>query len=131
MERHGSFRGTERATSITSLRSLERGDRTATLKHAERAPSLRSATERLGSLSTRDQHSFWVRLSTCLCYAFISVSITLFNKAVFSIFNFPFPSFVTTLQIVVSIFYMLVLHRLRFMDLGTTWNLQTAKQVSL
>jgi len=83
-----------------------------------------------GSLSTQDKHSLWARLAACLAYAFMSISITLFNKAVFSIYKFPFPAFVTTLQIVVSIFYMLVLHYARFMDLGTSWSFKTARQVS-
>lgn len=61
----------------------------------------------------------------------MSVSITLFNKAVFSVYNFPYPAFVTTLQIVVSIIYMLALHQMRFMDLGTNWSFKTARQASL
>ena len=83
-----------------------------------------------GSLNARDQHSLWARLVACLAYAFMSISITLFNKAVFSVYNFPYPAFVTTLQITVSIVYMLALHYARFMDLGTSWSLSTARQVT-
>ncbi len=61
----------------------------------------------------------------------MSISITLFNKAVFSVYKFPFPAFVTTLQISVSIVYMLVLHYARFMDLGTSWSFKTARQAIL
>ena len=59
----------------------------------------------------------------------MSVSITLFNKAVFSVYNFPYPAFVTTLQILVSLIFMLVLHQFRFMDLGTSFSFTTARQV--
>lgn len=50
------------------------------------------------------------KLLACLSYGSVSVSITLFNKAVFSVYGFHYPNFVTTLQIVVSILYM---HMLR------------------
>ena len=46
------------------------------------------------------------KLLACLSYGTVSVSITLFNKAVFSVYGFHYPNFVTTLQIVVSILYM-------------------------
>jgi len=93
-----------------------------------RAASVKAA-EKLGSTNIKDQHSLWGRLLACLAYAFMSISITLFNKAVFSVYKFPFPAFVTTLQISVSIVYMLALHYARFMDLGTSWSFKTAKQV--
>ena len=50
------------------------------------------------------------KLLACLSYGSVSVSITLFNKAVFSVYGFHYPNFVTTLQIVTSILYM---HMLR------------------
>lgn len=46
------------------------------------------------------------KLLACLSYGTVSVSITLFNKAVFSVYGFHYPNFVTTLQILVSILYM-------------------------
>ncbi len=46
------------------------------------------------------------KLLACLSYGSVSVSITLFNKAVFSVYGFHYPNFVTTLQILVSILYM-------------------------
>ncbi len=46
------------------------------------------------------------KLLACLSYGTVSVSITMFNKAVFSVYGFHYPNFVTTLQIVVSILYM-------------------------
>ncbi|KAL3162906.1 hypothetical protein ABBQ32_009349 [Trebouxia sp. C0010 RCD-2024] len=52
------------------------------------------------------------KLLACLSYGSVSVSITLFNKAVFSVYGFHYPNFVTTLQIVVSILYMHMLKRI-------------------
>lgn len=46
------------------------------------------------------------KMLACLSYGTVSVSITLFNKAVFSLYGFHYPNFVTTLQILVSILYM-------------------------
>ena len=84
-----------------------------------------------GSLNPRDQHSLFIRLAACLAYAFMSISITLFNKAVFSIYNFPFPAVVTTLQILVSLFYMIVLHHTKVLDLDITGlSFRTARQAS-
>ena len=69
------------------------------------------------------------RLFACLSYGTVSVCITLFNKAVFSVYKFQFPSFVTTLQILVSIFYLLLLRRAKVMEFGMlTW--QQSKQVT-
>ena len=48
-------------------------------------------------------------------YGAVSVSITLFNKAVFSYYHFPYPNLVTTLQISVSLVYMGILARFRVM----------------
>ncbi|CAK0763224.1 hypothetical protein CVIRNUC_003036 [Coccomyxa viridis] len=57
------------------------------------------------------------QLTACLSYGTVSVSMTLFNKAVFSIYQFNFPSFVTTLQIIVSIVYMLVLEYFKYLEI--------------
>ena len=38
-------------------------------------------------------------LAACLAYGTVSVSITLFNKAVFSTYHFEYPAFVTMLQV--------------------------------
>jgi hypothetical protein len=68
------------------------------------------------------------RLTACCCYGAISIMITLFNKAVFSVYRFPYPNVVTTYQIIVSIAYLLLLRRLRWMDIGT-FSLKSARQV--
>jgi hypothetical protein len=57
------------------------------------------------------------KLTACLSYATVSVSMTLFNKAVFSVYQFNFPNFVTTLQIIISIVYMLVLENLKWLEI--------------
>ena len=68
------------------------------------------------------------KLVACLSYGTISISITLFNKAVFSVYGFRYPNFVTTLQIVVSIFYMQVLKGLGLFSFGRL-SFKTARQV--
>ena len=50
MERHLSVRQGDRAPSISSLRSLERGDRSLSMQGSGRASSVRAA-EKLGELS--------------------------------------------------------------------------------
>lgn len=49
-------------------------------------------------------------LATCLLYGSTSVSITFFNKAVFSIYLFSFPGFVTLLQISVCLLLLNLAH---------------------
>lgn len=49
------------------------------------------------------------RVFACLSYGATSISITLFNKAVFSIYNFHYPNFVSTLQILVSLTFLWVM----------------------
>lgn len=68
------------------------------------------------------------RLTACCCYGAVSIMITLFNKAVFSVYRFTYPNVVTTYQIIVSIAYLFLLQRLRWMDLGS-FSLKSARQV--
>lgn len=49
------------------------------------------------------------RLTACLQYGAVSTAITLFNRAVFSVYNFNFPATVTLLQILVSVVLMAAL----------------------
>ncbi|GAB4824177.1 hypothetical protein N2152v2_011223 [Parachlorella kessleri] len=74
-----------------------------------------------------------VKLSTrviaCLQYGLVSTSITLFNRAVFSVYHFNFPSFVTLVQILVSLVYMYALKWGGWVDLGSL-SLDTAKRVA-
>ena len=44
-------------------------------------------------------------------------TITLFNKAIFSVYRFEYPTFVTLLQVLISIFFMLHLGNARIVDL--------------
>ena len=50
MERHTSVKQGDKGASITSLRSLERGDRSISMQGSGRAPSVRVA-EKLGELA--------------------------------------------------------------------------------
>lgn len=68
------------------------------------------------------------KLLACLSYGSVSVSITLFNKAVFSVYGFHYPNFVTTLQIVVSILYMHMLRSIGAFDFSPL-TARGAKQV--
>ena len=58
------------------------------------------------------------KIAACLSYGAVSVSITLFNKAVFTVYNFPYPCTVTAVQISVSLVYMVILQRLKLFDYG-------------
>eukprot|EP00884_Botryococcus_braunii_P004078 jgi/Botrbrau1/13671/Bobra.0378s0005.1 len=70
-----------------------------------------------------------VPIAACLSYGAASISITLFNKAVFAIFQFNYPNIVTTLQILVSIMYMVLLKEARLVDFGRlSW--RTVRQVA-
>ena len=71
---------------------------------------MKSAGSR-GSLQEQAVPNASTKLLACLSYGSVSVSITLFNKAVFSVYGFHYPNFVTTLQILVSILYMNLLKR--------------------
>ena len=77
------------------------------------------------------------KIVSCLAYGFVSVSITLFNKTIFSVYGFHYPAFVTLVQVVLSVFFMALLARARVIDfevragrrgiLGLKWF--TAKKV--
>ena len=58
------------------------------------------------------------KVLSCLAYGFLSVSITLFNKAVFSVYKFQYPTFVTLVQIFLSIVFMVFLGEARVIDFG-------------
>ncbi len=69
------------------------------------------------------------QLSACLSYGAVSVSMTLFNKAVFSVYQFNYPNFVTTLQIIISIVYMLILESFKWLEIEPI-SMKTALTVS-
>ena len=54
----------------------------------------------------RASPSLFTRLVACVQYGLVSTSITLFNRAVFSVYHFNFPNFVTSVQILVSIAFI-------------------------
>ena len=49
------------------------------------------------------------RGAACFAYGLVSTSITLFNKAVFAKFQFNYPNLVTSMQLAISILYMLAI----------------------
>lgn len=77
------------------------------------------------------------KVISCLAYGIVSVSITLFNKAIFSFYSFEYPTFVTLVQVVLSIAFMILLGQARVIDfkvkgrgggvLGLQWS--TAKKM--
>ena len=56
------------------------------------------------------------KIVSCLAYGLVSVSITLFNKAIFSVYKFQYPTFVTLVQVVLSIIFMVFLGEARVID---------------
>lgn len=74
------------------------------------------------------QPSLRTKLVACLQYGLVSTSITLFNRAVFSVYHFNYPSFVTLVQILVSLVYMYALKWTGYMELGPL-SLETSKEV--
>jgi solute carrier family 35 len=75
----------------------------------------------------------FVKIGSCIAYGSVSVSITLFNKAIFSVYKFEFPAFLTLLQVSTTIVFMLFLgrtHVFRYCDERTpAFQLSVAKQV--
>ena len=99
------------------------------VKAHEADPPAPTASAAETSRDTVVRYSLTTRALACISYGFTSVSITLFNKAVFAIYHFHYPNLVTTLQILVSITYMCLLRTggvLKFANVTT----QSAQQVS-
>ncbi|CAN8064439.1 unnamed protein product [Agarophyton chilense] len=67
--------------------------------------------------SPTPSHSLTRSLAVCLLYGCTSVCITFFNKAIFSVYEFRFPCFLTLLQIVVCLCILSFAHALRFIKL--------------
>lgn len=57
-----------------------------------------------------------------------SVALTLFNRAVFSVYRFNYPSLVTLLQILISLVYMYALRATGHMQFGAL-SLRSARKV--
>ena len=64
-----------------------------------RSPSPSSSLPSSSALSLLVRRLLSTPLAPCLAYGAISICITLFNKAVFSVYKFQFPAFVTALQV--------------------------------
>lgn len=82
----------------------------------EKVPLLKEEKLDVQIMAERKSYTTAQRLIACLQYGAISTSITLFNRAVFSVYHFNYPSFVTLVQIVVSIVYMYALRSFNFLE---------------
>lgn len=71
------------------------------------------------------------RLVACVQYGVISVSLTLFNRAVFSIYRFNFPGLFTMLQMVLTVFYLGIFHLCGYVQLGRITRASAIKVRSL
>lgn len=67
----------------------------------------------VGSSRQQDSPRMTNSLAVCLLYGCTSISLTFFNKAIFSVYNFRFPCFVTLVQIIVCLFILSVARLLR------------------
>ena len=89
----GVGKGGRRATS-TSVMASSVGDLHRPASSSSSPPSSSSSP-----LSLLARRLLSTPLAPCLAYGAISICITLFNKAVFSVYRFQFPAFVTALQV--------------------------------
>jgi hypothetical protein len=92
----------------------------------------RASPSKLGPLpaALKPPPSLLTRLLACLQYGFVSIAITLFNRAVFSVYHFNYPSTVTLLQILVSLVFMYALRAAGVMQFSSL-TLQGARKVGL
>lgn len=73
-------------------------------------PPLKSDIPEINFKDESIEPSMAERLRVCVQYGAVSVSLTLFNRAVFSVYRFNYPACFTTLQIVLSIIYLYGFH---------------------
>lgn len=74
------------------------------------------------------RYTMSTRVFACLSYGLTSVSITLFNKAVFSVYKFHYPQTVSTLQILVSLSMLWTMRAARVLTFADV-NAVSAKKV--
>eukprot|EP00164_Ancoracysta_twista_P011306 GFYU01017382.1.p1 GENE.GFYU01017382.1~~GFYU01017382.1.p1 ORF type:complete len:391 (+),score=136.78 GFYU01017382.1:170-1342(+) len=55
-------------------------------------------------------------LYAALFYAFMSISITFFNKAVFAVYKFPYPNVLVLGQMIFSMFFLISMRRFKYID---------------
>ncbi|PXF41776.1 putative UDP-sugar transporter [Gracilariopsis chorda] len=78
-----------------------------------------STVESRKDVAPQQSQSIMLSLAVCLLYGGTSVCITFFNKAIFSVYEFHFPCFLTLLQITVCLFILTVANAFRFIKLTT------------
>jgi hypothetical protein len=71
-----------------------------------------------GIFLKEEKVSFATRLGACVQYAAVSTCLTLFNRAVFTVYAFNYPNIVTLLQLLISIVYMVFFNAIGWLKLG-------------
>eukprot|EP00873_Tetraselmis_striata_P039390 jgi/Tetstr1/459654/TSEL_005010.t1 len=69
------------------------------------------------------------QIMACVAYGSVSISITLFNKAIFAVYKFSYPNVVTLLQIMISIVYIRILGLTGHMKLAP-FSFKTVQQLA-
>lgn len=96
----GGGGGGRRASSTTSVMASSVGGGGGISFDLRSSPSSSSpSSSSFSALSLLVRRLLSTPLAPCLAYGAISICITLFNKAVFSVYKFQFPAFVTALQV--------------------------------
>lgn len=96
----GGGGGGRRASSTTSVMASSVGGGGGISFDLRSSPSSSSpSSSSFSALSLLVHRLLSTPLAPCLAYGAISICITLFNKAVFSVYKFQFPAFVTALQV--------------------------------
>ena len=118
--------------AVVKLLHEDSGDAEQSSTPPRRESSSSSAVAAAGALllPLAPSTSLATRLTACLQYGLVSICITLFNRAVFSVYQFNFPSTVTLLQVVVSLVYMYALRAVGRMRFGSL-HLATARKVGV
>lgn len=80
------------------------------------------------SITSEIPPTAWRSFAYCLLYGTTSVSITFFNKAIFSVYEFRFPCIVTLIQILVCLTTLTIAQSFGYLTLPTITR-QTSRQV--
>lgn len=80
-------------------------------------PKTVSTVDSRKDAAPQQSQSIMRSLAVCLLYGGTSICITFFNKAIFSVYQFHFPCFVTLLQITVCLAILTIANAFRFIQL--------------
>ena len=81
-----------------------------------RCVQLRVARAKMSGLITKP--TLWQQATACAAYGGVSISITLFNKAVFSIYGFKYPNLVMLGQMLVTLFLITAASRYEMVEVS-------------